>query len=318
MSGCSATNDNKPHHPEAAVLPSDAATPGIADAASNGRADASMPKYRDVCSGCPSEKLDRTDNQVRFHHLHLNVTDPEATAAFYTKVFAAQSVRLNDKVDALWLSPMLFLLHKVAAAPNDTLEMGLDHVGRGSDDVTQWFDQASKQGVMGDPRQGFQSTPAQIGSTTFVYVRGPNAERMEVYSSGTVTVPGHSDAVTTFQHAHFLTVDVDATVAWYAMLLGQPANPSNGLGRDVPVDRVALFFASYPAVSTFVPTDDRPLGHVAFSVTDLMAMRSRVTEQGIEVVHEPAVAEEGFLSFYVRGPEKVLIEFVEAGPLESP
>src|SRR4051812_40383415 len=181
MIACATSGCSTPSTDNAADVLSDAATARVADAASKGTTDGATSKSHDVCSGCPGAKLDRSDDQVRFHHVHLNVTDPEATRTFYTKIFAAEPIRLNDRVDALWLSPMLFLLHKVAVAPNDTLEMGLDHVGRGSDDVTQWFDQASKQGVMGDPRQGFQSSPAQLGTATFVYVRGPDGERVEVY-----------------------------------------------------------------------------------------------------------------------------------------
>jgi catechol 2,3-dioxygenase-like lactoylglutathione lyase family enzyme len=312
IAGCSTSSTRG-----ASVLQTDASTPGTHDASPNSGADANAGMLRNVCSGCAKETLDRTDKSVRFHHVHLNVTDPAASRAFYTKFFAAESVRLNDKADALWLAPMLFLLNKVAVAPNDTLEMGLDHVGRGSDDPAQWFDEVSKQGVMGDPRQGFQSTPAQLGSFTFVYVRGPDAERMEVYSSGTVVVPGHVASAKDFQHAHFVTADVDSTVAWYSALLELPANPSTGLGRDIAVDRVALFFAGFPLPNAFAPTDDRPLGHIALSVSDLAMMRARAEALGIEIVAEPSVANEGFRSFFVRAPDRVLLEFVEAGPIEN-
>jgi catechol 2,3-dioxygenase-like lactoylglutathione lyase family enzyme len=252
---------------------------------------------------------------VRFHHVHLNVTDPDASRAFYVKFFGAQEVRLNDKTDALWMAPMLFLLHKVAVAPDDTLAMGIDHVGRGASDVMGWFQNASELGIMGDPRQGFQPTPMQVAGFTYIYVRGPDAERIEVYSAGTVVVPGDVEPES-FQHVHFLTADLDGTVTWYAALLALPGNPPNGLGRDIALDRVSLFFPSYPPVTTFVASDDKPMGHIAFSVSDLAALRARADKLGIEVVAEPAWTDEGFRSFFLRGPDAVLLEFVEAGPFE--
>jgi catechol 2,3-dioxygenase-like lactoylglutathione lyase family enzyme len=278
-------------------------------------ADAGAAAADTLCSGCPSQTLDRSDTTVRFHHVHLNVTDTDASRAFYVKFFDARPVRLNGKTDALWLAPMLFLLHKVPQAPDDTLAMGLDHVGRGVSDVMQWFEHASELGIMGDPRQGFQSTPMQVAGFTYIYLRGPDAERIEAYSAGTVVVPGHLDESESFQHVHFLTADLDATVAWYSDLLGLPGNPPNGIGRDIPVDRVSLFFPSFPPVTGFVASDDKPMGHIAFSVADLAAWRARADMLGLEVVAEPAWADEGFRSFFVRGPDHVLLEFVEAGPI---
>ena len=89
-----------------------------------------------------------------------------------------------------------------------------------------------------------------------------------------------------------MAVTVDAwcltAVAWYSVLLALPANPPNGIGRDIPLDRVSLFFPSFPPVTTFVATDDKPLGHIAFSVADLTALRARADMPGLEVVAEPA------------------------------
>jgi catechol 2,3-dioxygenase-like lactoylglutathione lyase family enzyme len=53
------------------------------------------------------------------------------------------------------------------------------------------------------------------------------------------------------------------------------------------------------------------LGHVALAVTDLDAWRKRAQDQNIEVVSESAAAH-GFTSFFVRGPDGLLIELVQA------
>jgi catechol 2,3-dioxygenase-like lactoylglutathione lyase family enzyme len=81
------------------------------------------------------------------------------------------------------------------------------------------------------------------------------------------------------------------------------------------VDRASLFLASFPVIETFVPTDDRPVGHLALAVTDLAPMRARADTLGLDMVAEPALAPEGFRSFFVRAPDRVLLEIVGAGPL---
>jgi catechol 2,3-dioxygenase-like lactoylglutathione lyase family enzyme len=292
----------------------DAAVQTAADAASESRS-------RKICTGCTSDNLDLSDQNVRFHHVHLNVNDSNATRDFYMNIFAAEPVRINGVTDALWLAPMLLLMHSVADAPADPLEMGLDHFGHGADDPVAWFDNAASLGVVGDTRTGFPGTPQQFGNGvppdgfTYVYMRGPTAERLEVYTVGTINIPGHENDAQQFQHVHLLSDDVDGTVAWYSQLLDLPAGPNSGLGREIVVDRVSLFFASLPLPDAFVPTDDRSLGHLALSVTDLDRMRVRAGTLGVEIVSEPALRDEGFRSFFVRAPQEVLLEFVEASAL---
>jgi catechol 2,3-dioxygenase-like lactoylglutathione lyase family enzyme len=53
------------------------------------------------------------------------------------------------------------------------------------------------------------------------------------------------------------------------------------------------------------------LAHVALSVSGLDMWRTRATDQQIEIVAQPAETH-GFKSFFVRGPDGVLIELVEA------
>jgi hypothetical protein len=53
-------------------------------------------------------------------------------------------------------------------------------------------------------------------------------------------------------------------------------------------------------------------------VTGLDAMFVRTEQLGIGVVTPLERTEHGFRSFFVRGPDQVLIEFVEAGPITAP
>jgi hypothetical protein len=49
-------------------------------------------------------------------------------------------------------------------------------------------------------------------------------------------------------------------------------------------------------------------------VTDLGAWRKRATDHKVEIVAEPAAAD-GFKSFFVRGPDGLLIKLVQATKL---
>ena len=62
-------------------------------------------------------------------------------------------------------------------------------------------------------------------------------------------------------------------------------------------------------------TDDSNLDHIAFSFRDIKAAYRRVRRQGVEIVKPLAVDPEyGFRHFFVRAPNGVLVELVEARP----
>lgn len=281
-----------------------------------------------LCSGCLAEVRDPTDHAFRLHHIHLNVRNARETIAFYEKFFGAREVWLNDHESALWADPILMLLHESEGEFPDALETGLDHVGLGVADPVKWFDDASQKGLAIDTRNGASAAPVSmplpaqltpfvdpnVDTFAYVYVRGPNRERIEVWSG-----------LERFRHVHFLTPNVDSTVAWYAQLLNATpvvasAADTFGLGNGLPLaGGVQLFYASMPAAITeFVPTDDRQLGHIAFSVTDLDATLARCEQLSLELVSSTARTEHGFRSFFVHSPDHVLIEFVQAGPITAP
>ncbi len=62
-------------------------------------------------------------------------------------------------------------------------------------------------------------------------------------------------------------------------------------------------------------TDGSNLDHIAFSFRDIKAAYRRVRRQGVEIVKPLAVDPEyGFRHFFVRAPNGVLVELVEARP----
>ena len=75
-----------------------------------------------VLNGASTTAADTTNVEqatpaVHFHHVHLNVTDPKATIAFYQKFFGATEVRYRGLSAGLFTERSFILLSKVAAAP---------------------------------------------------------------------------------------------------------------------------------------------------------------------------------------------------------
>jgi catechol 2,3-dioxygenase-like lactoylglutathione lyase family enzyme len=271
-----------------------------------------------ICSGCATDAPDSTDTTVHFHHVHLNTENRQTTVDFYEKYFGSREVRLNGKVDELEITPKLMLMDEVPAAPNDSLQVGLEHIGWGSNDPDAWYQHASSLGVPVDARPG---APAQVvavpvpeySNIRLIYLEGPSSERIEVFT----------DPVEAYNHVHFMTQDLDKTVGFYTKYLGvEPEHTpdvsvSFFTSNNIRIDGVNLIFfgAPYPYLpTTFEPTDDRAVSHIAFSVTNLQARFAAMTADGVEIVSEPKLTEFGFKSFFVRAPDNVLLEFVESSP----
>jgi catechol 2,3-dioxygenase-like lactoylglutathione lyase family enzyme len=282
-----------------------------------------------ACSGCPQDSTDKTDLSVHLHHVHVNVADRERSAQFYEKQLGAQRVLLNGTEEALLSSPMWLLLD-VKPMPASRLPTALQHIGWGSMDTKAWYDAAHAQGVAPDTRGGLtvfttndtpmvgdvgtgSSVATLLGVTApaclpvvdpfaYMYVLGPDAERIEVCSGADERV----------HHLHFTTPDLVTTSRWYARFLGAGnANASPILIYAFYLDDILLVWEEVGQASDYKPTDDHVLSHVAFSVADLEVWLKRAKDQNIEIVAEPADAH-GFRSFFVRGPDGMLIELVQA------
>ena len=191
-----------------------------------------------------------------------------------------------------------------------------------------WWEVARTQGFELDQRSGtldglFELFPDFF----FTYVKGPSHERIEIN-----TAP-----VDEFSHVHLMTDDVNTTVAWYEELLDTNAaneEASSALagvwdGRQIRwstnnlvIDRVNMivFGPPFPFIpEEFESSDDRAIGHIAFSFVDLEPVIERIGAMSAEVVsalgRDP---DHGFASMYVRGPNEVLVELVQAGPIPNP
>ncbi len=256
---------------------------------------------------------------AHFHHVHLNVTDPEATMEFYTRVFGATRIRYANSVDALYTERSFILFNVVDEAPPSALTTGLWHIGWGGIDMPNKYEWLKAQGVK------IHTPLYALGSGFVTYVQGPDDELIEVNTMG------HNR----FGHVHLFAEDVNETVQWYLENLGLSARRPHVPKPDLSLvrawsnsfrcDNVSIIVYGRPdyeprppwwrwePLTEFESTEGRAIDHIAFSYPDLKPVIKRMREAGVTIVDPISFRYDmNHTSFMVEGPDKVLIEIVES------
>ena len=259
----------------------------------------------------------------RFHHVHLNVTDPEKTMQFYSQVFGAVPVKFRDTADALFTERSFILLKKVGTPPVPDLDTGIWHIGWAGVDVPSEYDWWKAKGIQ------FQTPVTILGRNNYyLYIYGPDKELIEIYSGE----QNHR-----YNHVHLFSTDVNKTAQWFADTFGiplarrevpKPTDPARVWATAIRVDNVTLnIFAKpdsdppptwwpNPPLKELKPTRDRPIDHIAFSYKQIEPVYERMKNAGVRIVEPIAMREDSKLkSFFVLSPDNVLVEVVEARPI---
>ncbi|HWG71049.1 MAG TPA: VOC family protein [Steroidobacteraceae bacterium] len=128
---------------------------------------------------------------------------------------------------------------------------------------------------------------------------------------------------------------MDATLGWFrenlglAPLLPVAAKVTGVATNYIPVDNVSISVMERPASGqprpswwpneagdAYPPTDGTAIDHIAFSYTDIRPVFRRMQRAGVTIVRPIAKSREyGFMSFFVRGPDGLLVEIVEEAPI---
>jgi len=273
------------------------------------------------------------DDAGRFHHVHLNVMDTNATVRHYVKFFSAVPVKFRGVSDALLTDRSYLLLNKVESAPNTETLTSLWHIGWGGVDGPSEFKWRTDQGI--EWETGIQS----LGRSHYMYAYGPDREIVEIFT-GT--------PYNRYNHIHLLAKDINVTRDWYIDNLGakgrknhipNPGNPPAEMDRTSPamfrylwatsvqVDGVTVNIFEAPGagpvwwwqgepVPELAKTDGHAIDHYAFSYTNIAPVYERMKANGVEIVKDIEWNEElKMKSFFVRAPDGVLVEIVEANPL---
>jgi catechol 2,3-dioxygenase-like lactoylglutathione lyase family enzyme len=257
---------------------------------------------------------------VHFHHVHLNVTDPKATIAFYQKFFGANEVKYRGLSDALFTEKSFILLTRVSTPPPTNLGTSLWHIGWAGVDGGSEFAWRTREGI------GVQTPLTPLGGNHYMYFWGPDREVIEVYTGS----KNHR-----FEHFHLLASNLSKTLGWFQEHLGlTPRMPADSKLAGVPInllriDNVNLYIMERPASGqprpawlpaevgdSFPVTEGTAIDHVAFSLVDVTPVLRRMRRAGLAIVRPLARSREyGLTSFFVRGPDGLLVEIVQEAPV---
>ena len=268
-----------------------------------------------------------------FHHVHLNVVDPGKTIDYYKKFFGGVPTKFRGKADALLTDRSFILLNKVDTPAEWKMITAIYHIGWGGVDGPSDFEWRDKGGIE------WETPLNSLGAEHFMYAYGPDKEVIEVWTG----FRHHR-----FGHVHLFAEDVNAAKNWYKDHLGlkgpgdtpkPPKPPANEelnsmqmfrylwmsqvmTNNDVTINifgkpsEDSIVWWNYGGIDELIPTDDRVIDHIAFSYKDIAPVFERMKKDGVEIVKPIAENEElGMKSFFVRGPDNILVEIVEADPV---
>jgi len=269
----------------------------------------------------------QTVEPARFHHVMLNVVEPQKSIQFYSRVFGASPVKFSGAADALFTEKSFILLNKVDQPADSKLNTGIWHIGWGGVDVKNEYEWWKRHNVE------FHTPLTPLGGPDnyYMYISGPDKEVIEINTMG------HHR----FAHVHFFCTDVNESVDWYAKHLGlkprfgrreKPTGDMSTLAKIwinvIQCDNVTMIFFGKPDVSPappwwpdeplkeIQPTKGRPIDHIGFSYRKIEPVYERMKAAGVEITAPLQYEEETKTKFFqVLAPDKVTIEIVEAKPI---
>lgn len=247
----------------------------------------------------------------RLHHVHLNVTDAEKSTAFYQRHFGVIPIRWQDRVPALLLERSFLLMEtRPAGSIVNHQRTGFTHISWSTRSGPATYEWLKGQGV-----EFYTPLEDLVPGSTYMYAYGPDREVIEI-----VDIPGHHR----MNHIHIVAEDAKATAEWFRALIAHPQPVTAGPMRNENLTIDDISFTVFPIGARFtprendgtlLPTDGSHLDHLAFSFRDLDAALARIRAQGV-AIERPIERDPtyGFRRFFVRAPNKVLVELVEATP----
>ena len=273
-----------------------------------------------LCSSWALAQEEQT--KPNFHHVHLNVVDAEATSAYYQKFHGAVPVKYAGAADALFTERSFILWNTVAEPAPSALESGIWHIGWGGRDVPSEYEWFKVNGA------DIHTHLYALGDIHVTYLNGPDKEMIEVNTMG------HNR----FAHVHLFAKDVNATTDWYTKHLGLAPRRAHIPKPDLTkvrawsnsfrCDNILFIVYGIPdyepsppwwqdaPLKETKPTKGRAIDHIAFAYRDIEPEFERLKNEGVTIVdpiaHRPAFNHK---SFFIEGPDKVLIEIVEAKPI---
>lgn len=264
---------------------------------------------------------------AHFHHVRLNVSDVGKSMRFYQRMFGAVPIKYRGNPQALFVERSFLLFNAVDSPADGALNTGIWHIGWGGVDLRSEYEWYRKHGA----EIQTPLSPLPGADNYYFYQRGPGKELIEINTMG------HHR----FAHVHLFATDVNATSRWYRDHLGlkprlgeRPKPAGNMATLDkiwlnfMQCDNVILIVFGKPDVSPpppwwpepplkkLEPTKGRPVDHLAFSYRTIEPVYQDMKRAGVKIAETIKTDPKyHFRSFFVEGPDGVLIEIVEEKPL---
>ncbi len=262
---------------------------------------------------------------ARFHHLHLNATDPVKAVEFYTAKFDCEKAKFAGVLDAVWAQKSWMLFTKVSEPPLWELTSAIWHFGWGAEDMKATYEKQLGMGTKFFTPLTDISWLANRPGFYYAYVLGPDNALIELN-----TANHHR-----FGHLHLFSEDPIAAGEWYAKHFGiarrfaqkeprerdgVPLAPSVSMAMDnvsliiYPIGYSRKAYPDHwkPGQTAMSPTKGRVVDHVGFSVDNLVETLERLRKDGVRVTDEPRAVLGGKVKFaFIEGPDQIRIELVE-------
>ncbi len=266
---------------------------------------------------------------AHWHHVHINTSQPKASANFYSSKFDCEKARYRDGSEAVWTQKSWILFGPVEKPPPSAIVSPIWHIGWGAEDMPATYQQRRASGTpFHTPLTDISALVGRPeGSFYYAYVDGPSHELIELN-----TASHHR-----FGHLHLLSKEPVAAADWYAKHLGIavrsrqverrmyqefPVSPSAALQADNV--SILIFPVDYARVSwpqdwndrqDFESSRGRAFDHIAFSVDDLDTTLARLRGENVKIL-ESMREMRGVKSAMIEGPDHIAIELVEGAAVK--
>lgn len=254
---------------------------------------------------------------IRFHHLHLNSTNPDAAIDFYTRTFDVTRRVSHAGFDGVQSENIFLLFNKVAAPPPVSPASAIWHFGWGSTAMETDYEKHRSRGIE------FATPMTRLGSgLLFAYMRGPDGALIEINTAQTRA----------FLHVHLYSDAPLCAADWYVKHLGATRRGATRSGScEVPfaapseplgVIRSPAATVRFGEISLIIYPRQRPeplanprghvVDHIALAVSDLKSTLDRLRSSGVKMLSGlEAFGTSGRQSAMIEGPDAIAIELVE-------
>ena len=274
-----------------------------------------------------------TRSEFRFHHVHLNVVDPDRSIAYYTDAFTHTKRARVAGWDALKSERAYLLFNKVATPAPAELDTALWHFGWNAPDLMADYRTLVANGIA-----FYRAPPTSSGHTIT-----PDGNDVELVQG---TGRSGGSAAYGFNHVHLMSAAPICAARWYRRVFGLQlaagaadpgtegdceipfsgrSEPGNIIRQPntrllMPPDDVLLYLhPNQNPAQRLVPPVGRVLDHIAFTHPDITEALAAVERQGVRVIRGMhSFGDTDLKAAMVEGPDRMTIELVERPPDPPP